>query len=157
MALCKYPRYSQKVNSSSGQDQSLRYGALLLWFEGHVYLGRTINTAQLWSVTPNTEPSVVPHCLQKPTLLGRLAFYAPTIWSQPTLTASSPTTLCSYEQILQVPRTQLITGLVASKHSLFSFLCHSSSDVSASPSLGSISFLNHGVMIPPHLCTVKAS
>lgn len=60
MALCKYPRYSQKVNSSSGQDQSLGYRVLLLWFEGHVYLGRTINTAQLWSVTPNMEPSVVP-------------------------------------------------------------------------------------------------
>lgn len=36
----------QKVNSGNSQDQSLE--VLLLWFEGHACLGRTINTGWLW-------------------------------------------------------------------------------------------------------------
>ena len=60
----------QKVNSGNSPDQSLSYGVLLLWFEGHAYLGGTINTGQLWSCPSQHRTFVVPHYLQKPLLGG---------------------------------------------------------------------------------------
>lgn len=140
----------QKVNSNNDQDQSLRYGALLLWFAGYAYLGRTINTGRLWS------------CRSQHTFGGSpLTSTAHTFWWThhlgpchlvPTHTPSLTSHYFrSYKQTLQVHCTQLVTGLVVSKYALFSFLCLLSSAAFCIAQLSPASSLNHDVMIPPTL------
>ena len=84
---------------------------------------RTINTGSFDRVTPNTDPSVVPHCLQKPTLLGGFTLHTHPCHLVPTNPPRLTTTPHFYEQIHQLSHTQFIAGFVASKYSLFSFLC----------------------------------
>lgn len=98
----------QKVNSSNGPDQSLRYGMLLLWFQSHACLGRTINTGCLWSCHSQ-------HRIFSGSPLPSKAHSS--WWTHPPVTATwshptFPATIHSCEQTHQACCTWLITGFI---------------------------------------------
>lgn len=143
MALCKHQKYSPNSKQwlQSRSKPQVWGAATVVW--GSCLLVRTTNTGTFDRVTPNRDPSVVPHCLQKPAFAGGLNLHTFAIWIQPTLSALPPATP-HCKQIQQPSHAQLITGFVASKYSLFSFLWP----------LSTLCILHHSAWVPARLQTI---